>query len=74
MLIYILHNETLNTFRLPKEVNGSCFIQDYDDNLNLKNLISVTAQNGKWYIKSDGFIKILVNRAKKYDTNEILKK
>ena len=61
MLIYILHNDTLNTFRLPKEVTGSCFIQDYDDNLNLKNLISVVAENGKWYLKSDGYARIINN-------------
>lgn len=61
MLIYILHNDTLNTFNLPKEVSGSCFIQDYDSNFNLKNLINAYAQDGKWYIKANSLVKIILN-------------
>lgn len=61
MLIYILHSNSLNTFSLPKDINGSCFIQDYDSNSNLKNLINAYAQNGKWYIKANSTVKIIVN-------------
>ncbi|MBQ6476961.1 MAG: type VII secretion protein EssC [Bacilli bacterium] len=61
MVVYILHYNSLNTFRLPKLTSGSSFIQDYDSNYNLKNLITATAKNGKWYIQSDNYVQIIMN-------------
>ena len=59
MKIYILHNNYLNTFIMPREMNGSCIIQDYDENSNPQNLITAYVENNKWVIKSDEFIKIM---------------
>lgn len=58
MLIYILHGDKYNTFRLPKKVEGSYVLYDYDNSNTKRSLVNVSAENGKWILKSNSNVYI----------------
>ena len=70
MLFYILHENYLSTFKLPKNNSESFFIQDIDSNSTPRNLVTVFTQNGKWYIKSNDFAQ-LISGGTKVDCYEL---
>lgn len=61
MLVYIVHNDKINVFRLSDEVSGKYLISDIDRFNNKRNLVNVAAQNGKWYIYDNENVKITYN-------------
>ena len=61
MLIYILHNDNYYTFRLPKKINGSYVLSDYDIEGEKRSLATVNANDNKWVINSNDNVKITQN-------------
>ena len=61
MLIYILHSNKIDTFRLPAEVSGNYVLTDYDADNHIRNLVNISAEDGKWYINSNDDITINYN-------------
>ena len=53
MLIYIIHDNYISTFRLPKEVNGSYMLNDVDIDEKNRSLINISSKGGKWYFNSN---------------------
>lgn len=53
MLIYIIHDNYISTFRLPKEVNGSYMLNDVDIDEKNRSLINISSKDGKWYFNSN---------------------
>ena len=54
MRLILESEETLNTTKLPKEINGNYWIVDN----NLKNLINIEAVDNNWILKSNMDVKI----------------
>ncbi len=59
MLIYILHNDRLFKYELPKDINGNFVINDCDINDKKRDLITVDGINENWYLSSDTDIQII---------------
>ncbi len=61
MLIYIMHNDKIDIFRLSKEAVGKYLISDVDKYNNKRNLLNVEGRNGKWFIFGNENVKITYN-------------
>ena len=61
MLIYIIHNDYISTFRLPKDVSGNYMLSDIDTDDKNRSLINISSQNGKWYFNSNIDVGIYYN-------------
>ena len=62
MLIYIIHSDKIFTFRLPKAVNGSYVLFDYDNKGIKRSLINIDAyENRQWFMKSNDDMQIFYN-------------
>lgn len=61
MLIYFIKQDKINTFCLPKKVEGDYILFDYDSNGYKRSLVSVEAKEGIWYIKQNDEVKIKYN-------------
>ena len=62
MLIYIIHSDKIFTFRLPKAVNGSYVLFDYDNKGIKRSLINIDAyENKQWFMKSNDDMQIFYN-------------
>ena len=61
MLVYIIHKDKINIFRIPEEVSGKYQIFDYDSFNNKRNLVNVEAKDNKWYIYDNENVKISYN-------------
>lgn len=63
MLIYILHGDKYVTFQLPKKVEGSYVLYDYDATNTKRSLVNISAENGKWILKSNSNVYIKTTEA-----------
>ena len=61
LLVYILHNERIDLFRLPSNVTGKYIISDFDEFNNKRNLVNVEGKDNKWYIYNNENVKITYN-------------
>jgi len=61
MLIYIIHDNYITTFRLPKEVSGNYMLSDVDADGHNRSLINISSQEGKWILNSNNDISIFFN-------------
>ncbi|MBO5120122.1 MAG: type VII secretion protein EssC [Bacilli bacterium] len=61
MRIALLKNNKIYNTDLPLKINGSFWIEDRDINNLKRNLLNIEAKDGKWYIKSNFDVKVLVN-------------
>ena len=66
MKVIIESEKNINIINLPEVISGNYWIVDN----NLKNLLNVEEQNGKWVLKSNADIKISANIIKE-DLNGI---
>lgn len=53
MKILLIKNNRLYSYILPKEVKDNYWITDIDSFDNVRNLINVEAENGKWVLESN---------------------
>ena len=60
MRIILLNGNNLSKMVLPSKIDGSFWLEDDVDNVNLVN---VEAMNGKWVMKSNDEIKINYNNS-----------
>lgn len=58
MIIYFLESHKIYTYKLPLEIAGSYILFDYDISGNKRNLISVEAENGNWFIQKNDEVSI----------------
>lgn len=61
MLIYILHKNEIFTFRLPKNVMGSYVLTDQDERGRIRDLVNISAKDGKWIISSNDEVFLIYN-------------
>jgi S-DNA-T family DNA segregation ATPase FtsK/SpoIIIE len=61
MLIYIIHNDDIDIFRLPKEVSGNYMLTDTDSEGKTRSILTVSSDNGKWYFRSNYDARIIEN-------------
>ena len=61
MLIYIMHSDKIISFKLPKKIDGSFVLTDFDSNGSKRNLITIESKNDKWFAISNNDVKIVEN-------------
>ena len=61
MLIYIIHNDYIYTYRLPKDVGGNYMLNDIDVNGRTRSLINISAENNKWIFNANSEVTIFSN-------------
>ena len=61
MLIYIIHDNYISTFRLPKEVSGNYMLSDIDSDGKQRSLINISSNDGKWILNSNNDISVYFN-------------
>ena len=61
MIIYVLHNKQYHVFRLPKTIEGSFVLHDFDKDSFKRNLVGIIGSNSKWIMKSNENAKIFEN-------------
>ncbi len=61
MLIYIIHLNNINTFRLPKNFSGSYMLSDLDVDNKSRSLINISSEDDKWYFNSNSDVSIMYN-------------
>ena len=59
MIVRLIKKKKIYNFTLPTEISGNYWITDNDYMGNVRNLINVEEENGKWKIKSDFETKIM---------------
>ncbi len=63
MLIYIIHDGYISTFRLPKEVSGNYMLSDVDVEDKNRSLINISSKDGKWYFNSNIDVGVYYNNS-----------
>ena len=61
MLIYIIHNDYIYTYRLPKEVNGNYMLNDIDVNGRTRSLVNISGEDNKWYFNANDEVSVFYN-------------
>ena len=61
MLIYIIHANNINTFRLPKNIVGSYMLNDIDLDGKVRSLINISSEENKWFFNSNSDVSIMYN-------------
>ena len=61
MLIYIIHNDYIYTYRLPKEIGGNYMLNDIDVNGRTRSLINISGEDGKWIFNSNDEVSVFYN-------------
>ena len=61
MLIYILHNDKIVSFKLPKKISGSFILTDYDKDDVKRNLVTIEANGDNWIALSNNDVNIVIN-------------
>lgn len=59
MIVRLIKKKKIYNFTLPTKISGNYWITDNDYLGNVRNLINVEEENGKWKIKSDFETKIM---------------
>ena len=59
VIVRLIKKRKLYNFVLPNEISGNYWITDNDYLGNVRNLINVEEDNGRWKIKSDFETKIM---------------
>lgn len=59
MKVSLLQNKKMITIALPKTVSGQYWLEDIDANENNGRIVSIEANNGNWYLKSNRYIRVL---------------
>ena len=59
MIVRLIKKKKIYNFILPNEISGNYWITDNDYLGNVRNLINVAEEDGKWKIKSDFETKIM---------------
>lgn len=62
MFIYLIKNDSINSFTLPKKVYGIYWISDILSNGVEKELISISAEGDKWILTSNTDVYIVENK------------
>lgn len=61
MIIYLLHNDKIVSFSLPKNISGSYILSDNIEN-SKRDLIKIEAVDGKWNAFSSDDVKVSYNK------------
>lgn len=61
MIVYIMHNDRIYIYKLPKTVEGKYLIYDYDSNGNHRNLVNIEAKDNSWIMYDNENVKIIYN-------------
>ena len=67
MKIQLIKNNRIYTYNLPKEIKDNFWITDFDSFNNVRNLINIIAEDGKWILHSNYETQI-VSSNKSFDT------
>ena len=67
MKIQLIKNNRIYTYNLPKEIKDNFLITDFDIFNNVRNLINIIAEDGKWILHSNYETQI-VSSNKLFDT------
>lgn len=59
MIVNLIKNKEMFTLTLPNKVSGKHWISDYDDEMQMRQLIGIEAHHGEWILKSNKNISIL---------------
>ena len=70
MKIFLIKNNRLYSYILPREIKDNYWITDIDSFDNIRNLINVEADNGKWILVSN-YDTHIIDTNKTYDRVEI---
>ena len=61
MLIYIIHNDFIYTYRLPKDIGGNYMLNDIDVNGRTRSLINISGEDNKWYFNANDEVSVFYN-------------
>ena len=64
MLVYVVKKTGLISLTLPSKISGSYWIKDYKDNGDIRELINIKEQNGKWIASSNKKVSIVLSGKK----------
>ena len=64
MLVYVVKKTGLISLTLPSKISGSYWIKDYKDNGDIRELINIKEQNGKWVANSNKKVSIVLGGKK----------
>ncbi len=70
MLLYLLYENKLSTFLLPKNISGNYIVSDYDHLGSKRNIINIEERNGIWQICSN-YDNKLIYKKEYLDTAEL---
>ena len=61
MLIYIIHNDYIYTYRLPKDIGGNYMLNDIDVNGRTRSLVNISGEDNKWYFNANEEVSVFSN-------------
>ena len=59
MKVSLLMNSKMITINLPQTVSGQYWLEDADENENYGRIIGIEAKNGKWFLNSNKYVRVL---------------
>lgn len=71
MIVNLIKTEQMFSLTLPEKVSGQFWLNDFDEKGSLRPLVSIEADNGKWYVKSNKNIDILADEKNKIEKAEL---
>lgn len=73
MIVNLIKTDRMFSLTLPEKVKGQFWLNDFDEKGSLRQLISIEATDGKWWVKSNRKVTILGNNASTIDKCELTK-
>ena len=74
MIVNLIKSARMFSLTLPQKIKGKYWVTDLDENDNIRDLISVEAQDDKWIVKSNNTVSIVDpatgNKTEAFLTNE----
>ena len=61
MLIYIIHNDYIYSYRLPREINGNYMLNDVDVNGKTRSLVNISGEENKWFFNANDEVSVFYN-------------
>lgn len=71
MIVNLIKTEQMFSLTLPDKVKGQFWLNDFDENSILRQLISIEAIDGKWWVKSNKKVSILNNESSTVEKCEL---